>query len=142
MECRLTVKSGYARFTVGDNIRLSWSKTLSYYFGFENSEFKSGTFIGKQTISPLVQPAQRVFLLTDLIKPVPYKDSTMCLLQDFLYEYGGKDILERRFEPISYVPVIKQHIRVIPIQLLNEGLKPILLHDAKTLVTLNLHAGV
>ena len=60
------------------------------------------------------------------------------ILQDFLHRPMDNvgDIVEKRFNPISYIPLQRSRLDFIHLQLVDEKYRPVKIKDSKTLVTL------
>ena len=80
---------------------------------------------------------QRVMIITDLIQPISYGNQKLCMLQDFVHEPEGTDIIEKRFHPLSYVPIACNYIDKITIQLVKDQQAPVTAKDVKTVVVLH-----
>ena len=81
---------------------------------------------------------QRVLLMTDFIQPVSYGNKQLTVLQDFIHVVKGRNIIEKRFQPLSYIPIIRNHIDTITVKLVNEDETAIAAKDVKTVLVLHL----
>lgn len=71
-----------------------------------------------------------------MIKPTAIGIHKLQILQDFLHHPTGEKIIEKRFDPIVYLPIMTNYMDTINIQLTNEFYKPIPIKDSKTIATL------
>ena len=115
---------------------LVMSKNLTHLLGFQENTLDQNVRSATPPTS-LKQPTQRVLLMADFINPIPYGERRIPLLQEFVHDSQGFDIIEKRFEPLSYISVARQSIDTITIQLVNDDESPITAKDAKTVLVLH-----
>ena len=120
----------------GDIQQVRMSNNLTHMLGFHTSTFETNLQSSTPPTS-LKMPTQRVLLMTDFTEPISYGQRRIPLLQEFVHDAQGYDIIEKRFEPLSYVPVARQSIDFITIQLVNDDETPITAKDAKTVLVLH-----
>ena len=136
----LQIISAYNHFVLilTSDIQLKWSENLASMFGFDECEFKEGWYMSTKLPTTLDQRDQHMFITSDIIMPVSYGNEQRYILQDFVHDKKGDDkIIEKRFQPISYVAVSRNFINSITIRLVNELFHPVTLKDAKTVLILH-----
>ena len=131
-------KKQRVQLDIGPWLELSWSSTLSHMLGFEQQFFdKDSHQLSTLPPAALRDRTQRVLLMSDFIQPVSYGNKQLTVLQDFIHEVKGRDIIEKRFHPLSYVPIIRNFIDTITVKLVNEDETSITARDVKTVVVLH-----
>ena len=123
---------------VGPWLTISWSSILSHMLGFDQHIFDKGSHLALKRPASWSDRMQRVLLMTDFIQPVSYGNKQLTVLQDFIHVVKGRNIIEKRFQPLSYVPIIRNHIDTITVKLVNEDETAIAAKDVKTVLVLHL----
>ena len=132
-----TLEDNRVVFAKGYDIQqLQLSRNLTHLLGFQTSTLERNLRSNTPPTS-LKMPTQRVLLMTDFTEPISYGQRRIPLLQEFVHDGQGYDIIEKRFEPLSYVPVSRQSIDFMTIQLVNDDETPITVKDAKTVLVLH-----
>ena len=83
----------------------------------------------------LLNRSRQLYLLSNMVQATTHGNKRLPILCDFLHSTGN-DISEKRFDPISYIPIVKPRIDFIHLQLTDDQHKPVKIKDSKTLVTL------
>ena len=78
-----------------------------------------------------------ILLMMEFIQSVSYGNKQLTVLQDFIHVVKGRNIIEKRFQPLSYVPIIRNHIDTITVKLVNEDEIAITAKDVKTVLVLH-----
>ena len=123
---------------VGPWLSITWSPILSHMLGFGRHIFDKGSHLALKRPASWSDRMQRVLLMTDFIQPVSYGNKELTILQDFIHVVKGHNIIEKRFQPLSYVPIIRNHIDTITVKLVNEDETAIAAKDVKTVLVLHL----
>lgn len=133
----LTQSNQRITLNLGRWLNLVCSSNVSQLLGFDKRTFDSGSHVG--TTPPFLtnEQSQRVLLTTDVIDYISYGDQKLRVLQDFVHVIKGCDIIEKRFQPLSFIPIIRNYIDTISIQLINEEHEQITAKDVKTVVVLH-----
>ncbi len=122
----------------GKWINMSWSENLSFLFGFDQCEFKAGTHMSSTIPATLDQRDQHMFIMADFIAPTSYGNVKYPILQDFIHNRKDNEkIIEKHFQPISYVPITRNYISNMKIRLVNKLFHPVTMKDVKTLLILH-----
>lgn len=122
--------------TLGDWLNVHFSKNLSYLLGFPEKFIQERKLASMREVEALTNRKKQLFLLSNVIKPTAIGSHKLQILQDFLYSYKGERIIEKRFDPIVYLPIMNNYLDMIHIQLTDDSFKPIPIKDSKTIVTL------
>jgi hypothetical protein len=122
---------------VGPQMECYLSDNLMKLFGFSQKKFTKSHTTSDDSPITLDKREQHLFIQSDLIAPISYGGQKEYILRDFIHDKDAKyGILEKRFNPIFYHPVIKQYIPNIAIKITNGLHERIHLTDTKTLITL------
>ena len=134
----LTRKDSRVSINLGTWLQLSCSRNVSLMLGFEEVNFNAGKHEGIFIPHDSRSRVQRVLLMTDVIESISYGNHRLQILQDFVHNIHGRgDIIEKRFQPLSFVPLKRNYIDTISIQLVNEYHQQITATDVKTVVILH-----
>ena len=125
----------HCKLIVGDMMTVRFSKNLSYLLGFPNKLLKN-TVMSVRGVTSLSNRKRQLFVLTNAIKPTAYGNQKLQILQDFVHNSTGAEIVEKLFNPIVYLPIMSNYIDMIQIQLTDELHQPLPIKDSKTIVTL------
>ena len=125
----------HCKVIIGDKLTVRFSKNLSYLLGFPNKILKD-TAISIRGVTSLSNRKRQLFVLTDAIKPTAYGNQKLQILQNFVHNSTGDEIIEKHFNPIVYLPVMHNYIDMIQIQLTDDLHQPLPIKDSKTIVTL------
>ena len=136
--CRFTVNNNYTQIEVGSQLQIKLSDNLKFILGFISNNFESGTYLSTTLPATLDQRDQQLFIHADFIHPVSYGSRKEFIMQQFIHDkeddYG---IVEKRFEPISFIPVARNYMDTIHIKITNESFQPIEIRDSKTILVLH-----
>jgi len=77
----------------------------------------------------------RLFILCDCIQDMSVGGKRLKIFQDFLHRHQAQT--ERHFYPINYIPVSKNYIDIIHIQMLDSNFEPVVIRDSHTIVVLH-----
>ena len=134
----LTKNKGRVSLTLGSWIQLSCTPNVSLMLGFDERQFNNGKHEGTFAPRNACSRVQRVLLLTDVIESMTYGNHRLQILQDYVHNVDGReDIIEKRFQPLTFVPVKRNYFDTISIQLMNEHHQQITAKDIKTVVVLH-----
>ena len=122
---------------LGSWLQLSCSPNVTQMLGFDKHKFNGGNYVGTFAPRKASNRVQRVLLMTDVIESISYGNQRLQILQDFVHYIKGAEIIEKRFQPLSFVPVMRNYIDTITIQLVNEEQQQITAKDVKTVVVLH-----
>ena len=137
-KCEFSLHENHTKLELGKGLKLRMSKSLSFMLGFDENEFNSGNYISKRLPATLQQREQHLFILCDFIHSISYGNDKVNVLQEFIHEsHDDKQIIEKRFQPISYNAVSKTAIDTIKIQLTNALFNPIHVRDSKTVAVIH-----
>jgi len=124
------------QLTLGKWLDVSFSKNLSYLLGFPENIIIAKELSSMREVTALTNSKQQLFLLSNVIKPTAIGNHKLQILQDFLHNPNGEKIIEKRFDPLVYLPIMSNYMDTLDIQLTDESFKPIPIKDSKTIATL------
>ena len=134
----LTKRDSRVSLNLGSCLQLSCSRNVSLMLGFDESKFNGGRHEGTFAPRNACSRIQRVLLMTDVIESISYGNHRLQILQDFVHNVNRSgDIIEKRFQPLTFVPLKRNYIDTISIQLVNEYHQQITTIDVKTVVILH-----
>lgn len=134
----LTASRERVTLNLGTWLYLSCSPNVSQMMGFTVRDFNGGnSYVSTSSPYTVSQRVQRVLLMTNVIESVSYGSQRLRVLQDFVHRIKGPNIVEKRFHPLSFLPVVRNYIDTITIQLVNEDQEQITAKDVKTVVILH-----
>ena len=134
----LTTSAQRITLNLGSWLQMSCSPNIAQMLGLGYRHFSAGrSHIGTTTPITAYDRVQRVLLMTDIIESISYGNQRLRVLQDFVHTIKGTDIIEKRFQPLSFLPVLRNYIDTISIQLVNEDQQQITAKDVKTVVVLH-----
>ena len=122
---------------LGSWLQLSCTPNVTQMLGFDERKFSDGSYVSSSTPYNASNRVQRVLLMTNIIESISYGNQRLRVLQDFVHNVKGPSIIEKRFQPLSFLPVIRNYIDNISIQLVNEAQQQITAKDVKTVVVLH-----
>ena len=113
------------------------SPNLAHLLGFP-TKINTNTFTATREASSIKSRPRQLYLLSNMVQLTVVGKERIPILQDFLHRKSDivGSIVERRFNPISYVPLQKTRLDYIHLQLVDENYQPVKIKDSKTLVTL------
>jgi len=138
---QLTLQPGnLAKVIIGDWLVTYFSKNLSQLFSFPDEKLHSPVVNSLSEVSQYKNRERHLNLLSNIMKPTAkptaFGKQKMPILRNFHHKSINKLTIEKRFEPIIYLPLANNYIDLIQLQLTNEFYEPIHIRDSKTLVTL------
>ena len=122
---------------VGRSLRVIFDDNLKYILGFKSSSFISGSYESDQMPATLQDREQLLFIETNIIESVPFGIKKLPVLREFIHDvHSETKIIEKRFNPLSFIPISKQYIPSITIAIVDQRGKPIFIEDVKTVLIL------
>ncbi|MEL7520600.1 MAG: hypothetical protein AAGJ80_03075, partial [Cyanobacteria bacterium J06553_1] len=110
----------------------------SYILGFKDTVFEAGSHESAHMPATLQDHEQILYVETDVIAPILFGIQKLPLLREFIHDLNAKQaIIEKRFEPLSFIPIAKKFIPQIHIVIANQLGAPISIKDTKTVATLH-----
>ena len=134
---KIAIEKNYCNVRNGEMISITLTKNLSFMCGFDKQTLSSGHFIGYQLPATLQQREQHLLVTADFIEPSSYGASQLAYLREMIHVDKETEIIERRFEPISYIRVSKKYIDTVQIKIVTDILEPLTIKDSKTLAQLH-----
>ena len=134
---KIAIENNYCNVRNGEMVSIAITKNLSFMYGFDETKFSSGHFVGHQLPATLQQREQHLLVIADFIKPSSYGSSQLAYLREMVHVDKDTEIIERHFHPISYIGVSKRYIDTARISIVTENLEPIAIKDSKTLAQLH-----
>ena len=123
---------------IGSNLVVMFDENMSYILGFKDTVFEAGSHESTHMPATLQDHEQILYVETDVIEPILFGIKKLPLLREFIHDLNAKQaIIEKRFEPLSYIPIAKQFIPQIHIAIVNQRGVPISIKDTKTVATLH-----
>ena len=126
--------NSYCKLTLGKHLQTCFSKNLQHLLALPETCLKQN-----QSVRPLgkeLNRQQRLFLLSNIARPTAYGEERLQILRSFLHSDEKASMMEKRFDPIVYLPLMTNFIDTVELQLTNEDYFPIKIDDNKTLVCL------
>lgn len=112
------------------------TSNLSYLLGFPQTSILQSMKSSRAT-GILLNRSRQLYLLSDMAQTTVHGNKRLPLLCDFLHNSQNEKVMcEKRFNPISFIPVVKPRLDFIHLQLTNDQYEPVKIRDIKTLVTL------
>ena len=137
LEIKFSLDNNYTKIELPHQSFLQFTSNLAKMLGFDQTKFLEGTHISRILPATLDQHEQEIFVYTDLCDPMSYGNQQRRILQSFIHnkdkEHG---MVERWFEPINYMSMMKQTIDSIIIKLLDKDGQPLPMFYGKTVATL------
>ena len=134
----LTASAQRITINLGSWLRMTCSSNAAEMLGFDERIFEGGqSYVASSKPLTAQERVQRVLLMTDIIESISYGNRRLRVLQDFVHKIKGRNIIEKRFQPLSFLPVLRNYIDRISIQLVNEEQEQITANDVKTVVVLH-----
>ena len=127
---------GYSKLITGSKLKAAFSNNLHNLFGLSKSTLQHPQSYGTRHVSNLINTDQQLFLLSNIAKPTAYGQDRLQILQTFVYEGSKKTVIEKRFQPITYLPLMTNNIDMIQLQITNVNYEPVLQPDFTTIVCL------
>ena len=129
--------NGYSKLSLGSELTVRLSNNLYKLLGLCKPTLQYVQPYGVRPISKTIGGERRqLFLLSNIAKPTAYGQERLQILQQFVYKPSKKTVIEKRFEPISYLPLMSNNIEMIQIQITDEDYDPLYLLDYTTIVCL------
>ena len=129
-------KSGFSKLVLGKWMKIHFSKNLAHLFAMSNTALQHPEVRSMRRVGTFKNRERQLFLLSNIAKTTAYGKQHVQILQNFLHKPKEKAFIEKRFEPIMYVPLLHNSIDKIHLQLTTEDDEPINITDSKTLVCL------
>lgn len=132
-------KDNNSKLEVGESVTIELDETLSYLLGFPKKSFVSGeTIYSKMSAVAIDEREQFLCLHANVIQPISYGDEKRYILQQFLHnKTDSNGIIVKRFEPLSFLPILSNFIDQVEIKITNIHDKVINFLDSKTIVLLH-----
>ena len=136
---KFSLEKNHVKMELNKWIEVLFSKNLAFLLGFDNTHYDGGTHVSKRLPATLEQREQHLFILSDVIQSTSYGNMKVDILQEFVHEgdTNKKQLIEKRFHPITYNPVKSSYIENIAVTIANELLLPVFINDSKTVVIIH-----
>lgn len=122
---------------LGSDVKAHLTENFAKLFGFANQSFSDKITISLESPMTLDKREQHLFIQSELIPPILFGDKKEYILRSFIHDKDSTfGIMEKLFDPILYLPVVKQDIPFINIRITNGLRERIHLRDTKSLITL------
>lgn len=133
------VKERFTHLTLPKDMTLKLSSNLQLLFGYECCSYSmKGTYVSQIAAAMLDKREQELYIHVDVVNQTNYGTSKNQILQHFIHNmdknYG---VVERRFQPILYLPVIRNFIESISVKILNLWNDCVYMKDSKTILVLH-----
>jgi len=134
---QMEIKKNHTILNLGKWLRVQVSNNLRVLFGLRGNYFTPGINYGVRLVTSLNYNEERLYILADFISETLIGERHVNILREFTHVSSGEFQFERRFYPLIYLPVTKNFIDQIHIQLTNATFKPLKLRDSKTILLLH-----
>ena len=128
--------SQHVSMRLGKRLGIKFSPNLAYLLGFPNRHFHDIYSESEREVNSLFNRSRQLHLLSNIVKPTAVGKQQIHVLRDFVHRRTKKNLSVKRFDTISYVPVMLNTIHMLHLQLVNDNLETMKIKDMKTLVTL------
>ena len=130
--------NGYSKLETGENLTIRLSDNLHSLFGLSKPTSKHPQSYGTRHVKDAIEVSQRepLLLLSNISKPTAYGQQRLQILQTFVYEASQDKVIEKRFQPITYLPLMTNNIDMIHLQITNLNYEPVNLQDCTTIICL------
>lgn len=126
------------KLTAGPWIDVTFDDNLCYILGFKENSFKGGVHEGIRMPASLQEREQLFYVEADFVQSIQFGIQKLPILREFIHEVADDaNIVEKRFHPVSYIPVSKSYINEIHISIVNQQGKPIIMENVKTVLILH-----
>ena len=126
------------KLSSGQWIHTTLDDNLCHILGFKEKVYENGIHEGERMPATLQDREQLFYIVADFIKSVPFGVEKLPILREFIHDVtDDTKIIEKRFQPVSYIPVSKPYIIQMHIAIVNQLGKPIVMKDVKTILTLH-----
>ena len=126
------------KLTTGRWLHTTLDNNLCYILGFKENSFKEGVHEGTNMPSTLQEREQLFYVKADFVQSVPFGIQQLPILREFIHDVtDDSNITEKRFQPVSYIPVSKSHIGEMHISIVDQLAKPIIMKNVKTVLILH-----
>ena len=126
------------KLTTGRWIHVKFDDNLCYILGFKENSFKEGVHEGIKMPSILQEREQLFYVKADFVQSIPFGIQKLPILREFIHDVtDDTNIIEKRFQPVSYIPVSKSYITQMHISIVDQRGKPIVMENVKTVLTLH-----
>ena len=126
------------KLTTGRWLHTKFDDNLCYILGFKENSFKEGVHEGTKMPYTLQEREQLFYVEADFVQSVPFGVQQLPILREFIHDVtDDTNIIEKRFQPVSYIPVSKSHIGEMHIGIVDQRGKPIVMKNVKTVLTLH-----
>lgn len=137
-KCFFSFKNNFVAIEIAHQTEITIDEVLQSMLGFSSSKLKPGLHEANAIPRTLNMQMQRLYIHGDFIQAISYGTEKENILQEFMHEFNKENvIIEKRFEPISYIPVAQNYIETIGIKLTNDKYIPIKIVDSKTVLVIH-----
>ena len=134
----LSEDNRHVMLKIGPSLVVMFDENMSYILGFKDTVFEAGSHESAHMPATLQDHEQILYVETDVIAPILFGIQKLPLLREFIHDLNAKQaIIEKRFEPLSFIPIAKKFIPQIHIVIANQLGAPISIKDTKTVATLH-----
>lgn len=128
--------ANHCSLTLGKWLLFNMSPNLSYLLGFPQTPILKSTRSSREA-GLLSNRSRQLYLLSDMVQTTAHGNKHLPILCDFLHNATvEKEMREKRFNPISFIPVVKSRLDFIHLQLTDDQYEHVKIKDTKTIVTL------
>ena len=126
------------KLTTGTWIHATFDDNLCYILGFKENAFKEGVHKGIRMPPSLQEREQLFYVEADFVQSIQFGIQKLPILREFIHDVtDDANIVEKRFQPVSYIPVSKSYINKMHISIVNQRGKPIIMENVKTVLILH-----
>ncbi len=134
---KLSFENNYTKLRIGRLVNIEISRNLMFMLGFDKNHFDEGEHLSNNLPATIDKQEQRLFILSDIGQPISYGTQKENILQEFLHDFEQDyGIVEKRFEPMAYVPVARNYFDTLRFKITNMLFDPIDMIDSKTILVL------
>ena len=126
------------KLATGRLIHVTFDDNLCYILGFKENSFKEGVHEAIKMPYILQEREQLFYVEADFVQSIPFGTQKIPILREFIHDVtDDSNIIEKRFQPVSYIPVSKSYIPQMHISIVDQRGKPIVMENVKTVLTLH-----
>ena len=129
-------ENGYTKLVLGRDLGLHFSPIFHYLFALPRVTLRGTEIHGTRHIGDTLNLDRQLFILSNVAKTTALGKSRLPILQSFIHKAKKRTLIEKRFEPIVYLPLMTNYIDMIEIQLVNTDYEPVKIADSKTVLCL------
>ena len=130
------VSKSYSKLETGPKLKVRFTSNLHRLFGISEPTLQHPHPYGVRHVNNLINTNEKLFLLSNIAMPTGYGQHRLQILQSFIYERSAQSVIEKRFEPITYLPLMTNNIDMIHLQITDANYEPVNLQDFTTIVCL------